>query len=108
MRLRQRGFALAVLSVGLFLFPVLPAPTNVTGSNASVRNDRTARPQCPACAQSETSTIYAPLIQLAESSGTEINLNCRSPHMMTVTPTFYTRKGEPLVGDTFEMQPAEV
>ncbi len=27
---------------------------------------------------------------------------------MTVTPTFYTRKGEPLVGDTFEMQPAEV
>lgn len=28
--------------------------------------------------------------------------------MMTVTPTFYTRKGEALVGDEFQMQPAEV
>ncbi len=79
MRLRQRGFALSLLSVGLFLFPVLPAHVNVaTDSKASVRNERTAKPQCPACAQSETSTIYAPLIQLAESSGTELNLNCRS------------------------------
>ena len=37
-----------------------------------------------------------------------MNLNCRSPHAMTVTPTFYTRKGEPIVGDEFQMQPAEV
>ena len=52
--------------------------------------------------------IYAPLIELPDSSGTEINLNCRSPHVMNVTPTFYTKQGEPLVGRSFQMQPAEV
>jgi hypothetical protein len=52
--------------------------------------------------------IYAPLIELPESSGTEINLNCRSPHIMDVTPTFYTKRGEPFVGENFQMQPTEV
>jgi hypothetical protein len=93
-RTRRIGFVLSLLSVGMFLFPTLPAPMSVaTGSKASVKEGRTSNPECPACAKSETSTIYAPLIQLAESSGTEMNLNCRSPHVMTVTPTFYTQKG---------------
>lgn len=61
--------------------------------------------QCPAIAEQ---TIYAPLITLPESTGTEINLNCRSPHTMEVTPTFYTRKGQALAGRVFTMQAAEV
>jgi hypothetical protein len=72
------------------------------------RNARSATPICAACAQASTQTIYAPLIELAESSGTEINLNCRSPHALEVTPTFYTKKGEAFTGDAFEMGPAEV
>lgn len=64
--------------------------------------------KCPACQQVADQRIYAPLIELPGSSGTEINLNCRSPHALDVTPTFYTQKGEAIIGDTFQMQPAEV
>jgi hypothetical protein len=63
---------------------------------------------CSTCAAEGQQTIYAPLIELPESSGTEINLNCRSPHVMDVTPTFYTQRGEAFVGNEFQMQPAEV
>ncbi|PYS48768.1 MAG: hypothetical protein DMF68_12110 [Acidobacteria bacterium] len=63
---------------------------------------------CPSCAHVGAQTIYAPIIELPESSGTEINLNCRSPHAVDVTPTFYTKKGEAFVGSPFQMQPAEV
>ena len=63
---------------------------------------------CSTCGVEGPQTIYAPLIELPESSGTEINLNCRSPHVMEVTPTFYTQRGEAFGGNSFQMQPAEV
>lgn len=69
---------------------------------------RTGASQCSTCLGLAEQAIYAPLITLPEATGTEINLNCRSPHSMEVTPTFYTRKGEALVGDPFVMQAAEV
>jgi hypothetical protein len=63
---------------------------------------------CSACGAEGLQTIYAPLIGLPESSGTEINLNCRSSHIVDVTPTFYTQRGEAYVGNAFQMQPTEV
>lgn len=111
MRIRSRriGFVFSLLSIGLILIPTLPGSLGVTTpSKAKLANTGTNTPQCPACSNVGTQTIYAPLIELAESSGTEINLNCRSPRVMTVKPTFYTKKGEPVVGDAFQMQPAEV
>ena len=60
------------------------------------------------CANEGKQLIYAPLVELPESSGTEINLNCRSPRIVDVTPTFFTQQGEAFVGTTFQMQPTEV
>jgi hypothetical protein len=64
--------------------------------------------RCSTCGAEGLQTIYAPLIGLPESSDTEINLNCRSSHIVDVTPTFYTHRGEALVGNQFQMQPGEV
>jgi len=64
--------------------------------------------QCSSCTQEGEQRIYAPLISLPESSGTEINLNCRSPHEMTVTPAFYTKSGDVITGESFKMEAAQV
>jgi hypothetical protein len=91
----------------LFLTP----PITQVGKAISPRSITTRsvnEPVCAACAAATTQTIYAPLTQLDESSGTEINLNCRSAHALEVTPTFYTKNGDAFTGDTFEMGPAEV
>ena len=63
---------------------------------------------CNECVEREPQIVYAPLIQLAGSAGTEINLNCRSDHNVKVTPAFFTRNGESFAGETFEMLPTEV
>ena len=63
---------------------------------------------CPTCAPPEQQTIYAPTIGLAEATGSEIVLNCRSAHVMDVTPTFYTANGQAITGATFQMQPSEM
>jgi len=100
---------LILFAVGLTLLPLIQ-PAIVKRSGTSHAQRQTAPTQCSTCAgiPVEPQTIYAPLIELAESSATEINLNCRSPHAMEVTPTFYTRKGEAIVGRAFQMQAAEV
>lgn len=106
---RTIGFVLAFMSVTMLLFlaPTIPSRSNATKSR-SLQRANAVKSVCAACAAATTQTIYAPLIQLDESSGTEINLNCRSPHSLQVTPTFYTKKGEAFTGDVFEMGPAEV
>jgi len=84
----------------------------VTVSHARLQSqlpESSRSPQsCSSCAGQGQQTIYAPLIRVPESSNTEINLNCRSPHVMDVTPTFYTEDGDAIVGDSFQMQAAEV
>lgn len=82
---------------------------NRSGAKKSLPQPRVSpTPNCNGCAAEGPQTIYAPLIQLRGSSGTEINLNCRSPRNVEVTPTFFTRNGEPFVGETFHMAPTEV
>src|SRR5689334_6388397 len=75
---------------------------NIIGSSANHRQ------QCSTCSQEGEQRIYAPLVSLPESSGTEINLNCRSPHEMTVTPLFYTKSGDVITGESFKMEAAQV
>lgn len=110
-RSRKISFVLSFFAMGmmlLFSFPI--APTGKTSnSRPLVVAPRSTAAQCAACTEAGSQTsIYAPMIELAESSGTEINLNCRSPHSLEVTPTFYTKKGEAFTGSVFEMGPAEV
>jgi hypothetical protein len=52
--------------------------------------------------------IYAPLIDLPESSGSEIVLNCRSAHDLPITPIFYTLEGETFTGAEITLKPAEM
>ena len=74
-----------------------------------IDNVTTAASQsCPACAEPTQQVIYAPLIGYPEASRSEIVLNCRSPHVMDVTPTFYTAEGTPVVGQVIRLQPAEI
>ena len=110
-RSRKIGFVLSFLSMGMLLLVSFPiAPTGKARALRSMDAAATSTPpHCAACAEAGSqTTIYAPIIELAESSGTEINLNCRSPHSLEVTPTFYTKKGEAFTGNVFEMGPAEV
>ncbi len=52
--------------------------------------------------------IYIPLIDLPEAQGGEIVFNSRSPEAMDVTPVFYRRNGETVLGDPVQIQPAEI
>jgi hypothetical protein len=84
-------------------------PNSTIGDSTLPQSQARQKPRsCNECVEQEPQTIYAPLIQLAGSSGTEINLNCRSAHSVKVTPTFFSRNGESFVGDAFEMLPTEV
>jgi hypothetical protein len=62
---------------------------------------------CPTCSQKQR-TIYAPLFDLPESSGSEIALNCRSAHDLVITPTFYTLEGEAYTGADITLKPHEI
>jgi len=77
------------------------APQKDQGTN--VGQSQSPQNTCPQCEPPGNQVIYAPLIELPETSGTEINLNCRSSHVMDVAPTFYTQRGEAVVGDVFQM-----
>jgi hypothetical protein len=63
---------------------------------------------CPTCSPAKERMIYAPLIDLPESSGSEIVLNCRSSHELPVTPIFYTLDGESYTGKEIVLKPAEI
>jgi hypothetical protein len=99
---------LALTAVASILLATAPASKMKFRPLATAQTRAAEAKACPVCAQSGPQSIYAPLIELEESSGTEINLNCRSTHALDVTPTFYTIQGDAVTGDTFQMQPAEV
>src|SRR5882672_8150232 len=69
-------------------------PVSHAGLQRQLANSSRSPQSCSSCAGEGKQTIYAPLIRVPESSNTEINLNCRSPHPMDVTPSFYTEDGE--------------
>jgi hypothetical protein len=64
--------------------------------------------QCPTCKPPTEQIIYAPLFDVPEASSSEIVLNCRSIHVVDLTPTFYTLDGTSIVGDVIHLQPAEM
>jgi hypothetical protein len=63
---------------------------------------------CPTCKPPTQQVVYTPLIESKDSSYAEINLNCRSSHLIDVVPTFYTADGTPVVGETIQLHPAEM
>jgi len=102
---------LTMLLLCVVLIPSGPHPEAKIRTGATETINRHSRAESQGCSQCPTvgeQTIYAPLITLPESTGTEINLNCRSPHTLEVTPTFYTKRGQALPGRAFLMQAAEV
>lgn len=64
--------------------------------------------KCTSCSPLGNQEIYIPLIDLPESQGGELVFNSRSPERMSVTPVFYTRNGERIVGDPVEIRSAEI
>jgi hypothetical protein len=109
--------------VGLFLFLALVSGAVwFTQSHASTRYlDTELRvlppthepknkptPRCPHCAPSGDQEIYIPLIDIPEAAGGQIVFNSRSPHAMNVTPVFYKRGGEKVIGDPVTVQSAEI
>jgi hypothetical protein len=65
-------------------------------------------PRCPQCAPAGDQEIYVPLIDIPEAAGGQIVFNSRSPHAMDVTPVFYKRGGEKIMGDPVTVQSAEI
>ena len=54
---------------------------------------------CEHCSPKGNQFIYIPLIELLEAEGGEIVFNSRSPQTIDVTPVFYKRNGDVVVGD---------
>ncbi|PYS24349.1 MAG: hypothetical protein DMF72_05905 [Acidobacteria bacterium] len=64
--------------------------------------------KCTRCSPPGDQLIYIPLIDLPEAGGGEIVFNSRSPEAMDVTPVFYKRNGETVIGDAVKIQSAEI
>lgn len=63
---------------------------------------------CDTCPPPSSKRIYAPAIELREAERCEIVLNSRSASPIDVTPIFYTIKGDAVVGNPVQLQPAEI
>ncbi|HEX8565743.1 MAG TPA: hypothetical protein VF648_08730 [Pyrinomonadaceae bacterium] len=103
-------FVLITLLIGLSGV-AFSAYLKVSGQTAEAQGDKpgeTTAQQCPTCRPPTPQVIYAPLIDLREASSSEIVLNCRSSHVIDAVPTFYTDTGEPIVGQTISLKPAEM
>lgn len=103
-------FVLLTLLIGLSGV-AFSAYLKVSGQTSEAQGDKpgeTTAQQCPTCRPPTPQVIYAPLINLREASSSEIVLNCRSSHVIDAVPTFYTDTGEPIVGQTISLKPAEM
>jgi hypothetical protein len=71
---------------------------------------RTARqgPKQPAPHSRSNQTIFAPTIDLKDSSGAELALNNNGPEKIEVKTTFYTSEGNPVQGRPVSLNPVEV
>jgi hypothetical protein len=88
----------------LVVAPARPASTN----KIAPLSQQQVAGSCPRCQPPTPQVIYAPLFDLPELGASEIVLNCRSPQVLDMTPTFYTMSGVPFVGDVIHLQPAEM
>ena len=99
----------ASLSLLALFFVALTHFATSAWLNRTVTAQETTHGQaCPNCPPTTEQIIYAPIFDLPEAASSEINLNCRSPHPINVTPTFYTREGQAIVGEVIQLQPAEI
>ena len=75
---------------------------------ATQRGQRPRSTSCNTCPPPSPRRIYAPAIDLDEAQKCEIVLNSRSAHPIDITPTFYTANGNAVVGNSVQLQPAEI
>jgi hypothetical protein len=92
-----RSFATGLVNIGA-----------VPPMAATQQGQPTRPPSCQTCPPPSLRRIYAPAIELREAQRCEIVLNSRSPHPIDVTSTFYTASGDAVVGETVQLQPAEI
>jgi hypothetical protein len=65
--------------------------------------------KCPNCGgPAANQEIYVPLIDLPEAKSSEIVFNSRSPHAISVTPTFYRLDGSVVIADPVTVESAEI
>jgi hypothetical protein len=109
------GFVLFVTIIGSLVWLTHSSASEFTQSvksEASLTENASQRGQsdssCPTCSPAKQRMIYAPLIDLPESSDSEIVLNCRSAHELSITPIFYTLEGETFTGLDIVLKPAEI
>jgi hypothetical protein len=93
------GATFIIRSVRAQSSPHLQSPKSITPAQAKA---------CQKCSEPGQQVIYAPIFSLPEAASGEIVLNCRSPHEMEVTPTFYTLDGTAIVGEKFLLSPTTV
>src|SRR5258708_28782940 len=107
---RQSLILLAVLiAAGALLVWSSVSNSSTTPTESPRVQSKTQRPSgCPSCPPPSPRRIYAPAIDLNEARTCEIVLNSRSAHPIDVTPTFYTTRGDAVVGNPIQLQPAEI
>jgi hypothetical protein len=112
-------FHSALMTAVVLLLAMVGAKLLAPFSSSAKQNSQATRRQgiaqsgrgaasCPTCSPAKQRMIYAPLIDLPESSGSEIVLNSRSGHDMVITPTFYTLEGEAYTGNDITLKPTEI
>src|SRR5215831_4830219 len=105
-------FVGCIASLVWFTHPVASRVAMPTEPGTATANEpgqkRQPSSECPSCSPPKQRTIYAPLIDLPESSGSEIVLNSRSDHDLPITPIFYTQEGAAFTGDDITLHPEEI
>jgi len=112
----RAGFILLASVIGgLIWFGHATKASRLEGSRSNATVDANAAapqrrkaPECARCGPSGNQAIYIPLIDLPEVQGSEIVFNSRSPQAMDVTPVFYKRNGETVIGDPVRVGSAEI
>jgi hypothetical protein len=120
LKLKCRSIAFVVslmVAAGLLISSSLPATLMARNTTLRIDSPRQHRKKsqqkksdnkCTRCSPPGDQLIYIPLIDLPEARGGEIVFNSRSPEAMNVTPVFYQRSGETVIGEPITIQSAEI
>lgn len=93
---------------GLLSF-VAPKSVSISEDSRAGRQKKPEKDRCKrGCSGPSEQTIYIPLIDLPEARGGELVFNSRSAEPLDVTPVFYKRNGETVIGDPVQIQSAEI
>lgn len=95
------------------LFSTVPgSKSNGARSQGSPQPEKQKKPKddkCPrGCSPPGEQLIYIPLVDLPEARGGEIVFNSRSAEALDVTPVFYRRNGDTVLGDAVRIESAEI